>query len=138
MHLPAEQVDERGSPAPIGYVHHVDAGHHLEQLADHMRAAPVARRGHVDLARIGLGVGDELGNGLSWNRWMNQHDVGLAADARDRCDVTNKVVIELVVERRADYRVGTDQEERIAVRRCSHDHFGGDIAAGTRPVLNDE
>jgi hypothetical protein len=29
--LPAEQVGERGRPASIGNVSHVDAGHHLEQ-----------------------------------------------------------------------------------------------------------
>ena len=36
LHLPAEQVGERGRRAAIGHVHHVDAGHHLEQLAGHM------------------------------------------------------------------------------------------------------
>jgi hypothetical protein len=32
----------------------------------------------------------------------------------------------------------TDQEERVAVRRRIHDHFGGNIAAAARPVLDDE
>ena len=31
-----------------------------------------------------------------------------------------------------------DQEKRVAVRRRTHDRFGADIAAGTRPVLDDE
>jgi hypothetical protein len=30
LHLPAEQVGERGSPAAIRHVDHVDAGHHVE------------------------------------------------------------------------------------------------------------
>ena len=33
LHPAADQVGERGSAAAIGHVHHVDAGHHLEQLA---------------------------------------------------------------------------------------------------------
>ena len=34
--------------------------------------------------------------------------------------------------------VSADQEERVAVRRRAHDRFGADIAAGARPVLDDE
>src|SRR5262245_39304740 len=36
LHLPCEQISEQGRPAAIGQMHHVDAGHHLEQLAEHM------------------------------------------------------------------------------------------------------
>ena len=98
----------------------------------------VAGRRHVDLARIGLGVGDELGNGLGRNRWIDHHDNGNAADARDRRDVADEIEIELVVERRVDRVRRSDQEERIAVRRRAHDRLGGDIAASARPVLDDE
>ena len=31
-----------------------------------------------------------------------------------------------------------DQQKRVAVRRRSHDRLGADIAAGARPVLDDE
>jgi hypothetical protein len=44
-------------------VYQVDTSHHLEQLAHDMGAAPAAGRGHVDLARIGIRIGDELGDG---------------------------------------------------------------------------
>ena len=44
LHLPAEQIGHRSSTA-IGHVHHVDAGHHLEQLAGHVgRGADAGRR----------------------------------------------------------------------------------------------
>ena len=118
LHLSAEQVGQRGRRAAIGHMHHVDAGHHLEQLAGHMRRAPVAGRRHVDLARVGLGVGDELGNGLGRNRRIHLHDVGHAHDARDRRDVADEIEIELVVERRVDRVAATDQEQRVAVRRA--------------------
>jgi hypothetical protein len=36
------------------------AGHYLEQLAGEMGSRPDAGRSHVDSARIGLGVGDDL------------------------------------------------------------------------------
>src|SRR5262249_15602347 len=39
LHLPAEQIGKRGYAAAIGHVQHVDASHHLEQLARDMCAA---------------------------------------------------------------------------------------------------
>src|SRR5262249_46173186 len=56
----------------------------------------------------------------------------------DRRDVTDEIEIQLVVERRVDRLCRTDREQRVAVRGCAHDGFGGDISAGARPVLNDE
>ena len=103
-----------------------------------MGPGSAASRGHVDLARIGFGVGDELGNGLGRNRWIHDHDTGLAADARDRRDVAKEIVIELIVERRVDCVWCTDEKERVAVGGRAHDGFGGDIAGGARPVLDDE
>src|SRR6516225_2076666 len=50
--------------SPIRDMQHVDAGHHFEQLAGHVRDGTVARRSKTDLARMSLGVGDELGNRL--------------------------------------------------------------------------
>ena len=41
----------------------VDAGHHLEQLAVDMRRASDAGRREIDLAGIGFGISNELGNG---------------------------------------------------------------------------
>ena len=58
--------------------------------------------------------------------------------ARDRRDVADEIEIELVVERRVDRVRRSDQKERIAVRGRAHDRLGADIAAGTRPVVDDE
>jgi len=49
-----------------------------------------------------------------------------------------KLNLSLVVERRVD-RVGrTDEEKRIAIRRSAYDRLGRDIAARTRPIVDDE
>jgi len=69
---------------------------------------------------------------------MHQHNVGLAADARDRRDIVNEIKTERVIKRCVDRMRAGDQEKRIAVRRCTYDRFGSDIAAGTWPVLDDE
>jgi hypothetical protein len=64
LHLPAEQIGKRRPATTIGHMNHVDPGHHLEQLARQMCAASDTNRRHVELARIGLAIGDELGNRL--------------------------------------------------------------------------
>jgi hypothetical protein len=50
-------------------------------------------------------------------------------------NVADEIEIELLVERRIDRIPGADQEQRVSVRRRPHDCLGGDIAAGTGPVL---
>jgi hypothetical protein len=119
-------------------MHHVDAGHHLEQLARNVVASAGAGRRHVEFTGIGLGIGDEFGNRLGRNRRVHHHDVGISHDARDRRDVADEIVVELVVQRCVDRVEATDHEQRVAVSRRAHDRFGGDVAASARPILDDK
>jgi hypothetical protein len=111
---------------------------HFEQLAGYMSRESGAARRKIDLARIGLGIGNELWDRLCRKRWIYQHYKRPADDARDRRDVADEVEIELVVERRVDCVRRIDQKERVAVRPRTHDRLGGDIGASARTVLNDE
>jgi hypothetical protein len=110
-------------------VDQVDASHQLKQLSSEMTYGPDSWRGHVDAAWIGLRVVDELRNRLGCEQWICQHGLGLPRDARNRRDIAGKIEIKLLVERSVDCVGRADQEERIAVCRCSHDGFGGDIGA---------
>ena len=102
-----------------------------------LRAPDTARR-HVDLTRIGLGISDELGNGLRWERRVYHQDPWAAVDARDRRDVADEIEVELVVERRVVRVNRGNLEQRIAVWGRTDDCFGGRIAGGARPVLDDD
>src|SRR5262245_37137606 len=103
-----------------------------------MEEGSIAVRRHVDLTRIGLGVSNELGNRLGWNRWVDHHEKGRTDDASNRRDVAEKNEIEVVVERRVDRRRRVDHEKYVPVRRRLHDCLGGDVGASARPVLGDE
>src|SRR5262249_17386639 len=87
----------------------------------------------VDFAGVSLGIGDELGNRLSRDRWIYRHDKWCAANASDWRDIADEIVVELVVECRIDRVETTDQEKRVAVCGRAHDDLGADIAAATRP-----
>jgi hypothetical protein len=57
---------------------------------------------------------------------------------RYRSHSPDEIEIELVVECCVDRIAGIRQQERITVRGCTHDCLGGDIAARTCPVRDDE
>ena len=138
LHLAGKHIGKRRRAAAIGHMHHVDAGEHLEEFTGHVDRGPVAGRCHVELAGIGLGIGDQLGDGLDRQRGMHHHDVGEANDARDRLHLLDEIEIELVVERGVDRVRRSDQQQRVAVRRGPQHLLGGDIGAAARPVLDDE
>src|SRR5262249_8710047 len=103
-----------------------------------MSRAPIAARAHADLAGIGLGMGDELGNRRDRKRWIHLHDMWHAVDARNRRNIANEVVVEFFEQCCIDCCGSTDHEERIAVCRRTHDRLYTDIAATAWTVLDDE
>jgi hypothetical protein len=118
-------------------VKEIDAGHRLEHFAGDMGRGSDSSRRQIDLAGIGLGVGDEFGNGPGRNRRVHFHDQGHANNAHDRHDVADEVKAELE-HRRIDGICRGNQQQRIAVGRCPHDRLGGNAAAGATAVLDDE
>ena len=69
---------------------------------------------------------------------MRHHNIWLAQDARDRCNVSDEIEIELVVQRRVDRIRRGNPKKRITIRLGAHDCLGSDIRACTWPVLDDE
>ena len=69
---------------------------------------------------------------------IDQHAIGRAGNARDGRNVADEIEFEVRIERRVDCVRRDHHEERVAVRRRFHDHFGADIAGGARSVLDDE
>src|SRR6516165_9253621 len=109
VYLTTDHVGERRRRAAIGHVNEIDAGHHLEKLAGNMDRRSCTARRHIDLARISLGIGDELGNGFGWNRWIYLHDERHADDAGDRRDVGHEIEIQVFIERYIDSVARSDQ-----------------------------
>src|SRR5882724_1512509 len=114
------------------------AGLLLEQLGGDVGDPSNAARPVEELARVRLGIVDELGKRLSRYRGMDYHDKGTADQPGHGRNVSNEIELELFVQRGVDRVWRTDEEQRLAVRNCVHDRLGRDIAAGARPVLDDE
>src|SRR5580693_5228185 len=116
-------------------MNHIDAGHHLKELAGHMWRCAVAGRRKVDLAGIDPGIGDKLEDGLRRNGRVYQHDVGDADDPGDGRDVSYKIETEIFVQCRIDRSRWRDEEKRIAVWYRTHDEFSANISASARFVF---
>src|SRR5262249_2308893 len=72
-------------------------GHHFEEFARDMRQGSGAGRCHRYLGWVVLGVSNELRKYFGRDRWVNHHDQGRADDAGNWRNVTDEIVIELLV-----------------------------------------
>src|SRR5262249_22541997 len=103
---------------------------------EHVWGAAVAGRAHVDLGRMCLGIGDELRNGLGRERGIDHHEKGNNADTRNGRNIADEIEVEIVVDRRIDRVRRCHEEKGVSVRRCTHDDFSADIAAGTWSIVD--
>jgi hypothetical protein len=89
----------------------------LEQLARQVRGRPGSERGHGDLARIGLGVGDQLGDAPGWERWMRNQHHGVNHETANRRDVAPHVEWQVLEYAGVDERRRPIEQQRVAVGR---------------------
>ena len=69
---------------------------------------------------------------------MDHHHQRHAHDAGDRRDVAQELEAGLAVEARIDGVVHAEEREGVAVGSRAGDGFKGQIAGGSRPVLDDK
>jgi hypothetical protein len=136
--MPGEEIGEGRRAAAIGHMEQIDSGHRFEQLAVKMRRAADTGRRHQELARIGLGKGDQLRDRLHRSRRFDHHHAGAVHHPGDRRDVANDVEAQIVVEPGAEGIHRGDHEQRVAVRGSADHRFGREIAAGAGTIVDDE
>ena len=115
---------------------HLHAGHQLEQLAGDVTGGADAARTHVDLAGIGLGVGDEFGNISRRHRRMNLHHHRRAHQDHHRNHVGAEVVAEIVVKRGVDRVDRVRHEQGVTVGRRTHGNLGTDVVSTAGTILD--
>jgi hypothetical protein len=93
-------------------------------------------RSEINLAGIGLRIGDELGDGCGRERRIDHQDEGIRVDARDRSDVARDGRGTLFIEGHIDGVRGSDEQERIAVGWRTRDGLQRHIAAAARAIVD--
>ena len=135
--MAAEQIGQRRAGALVGNMHQRDAGGAGEIFAGDVAGGAGAGRAEIDLAGIGLGVGDQLGDGFGRKRRMHHQRIRRVADQADRRKILARIVADVLVERRPDReRAGIAEHQRVAVGLALRDRLGADGAAGAGPVVD--
>jgi len=138
LDLAAEQIGDRGRCAAIGHVLHLGARHRHEHFTRQMHRRAVARRRQVHLARIGLHIGDELGDRFRRHVIADRHHIRHAIERRDRRYITDEVELQVGVERGIDVVRRVHQQQRVTIGFGIDHRFGGDVVAGAGLVLDHE
>ena len=101
---------------------------------------PVPTPAEAKFSLPGLALACAISSGmvLTGSVGIDHHDVGRACGAGDRRDVAQEVEAQLLIERVVDRVRRHPLQQRVAVRRRLHHRLGPDVAAGARPVLDQD
>ncbi len=138
LDVAADEIVDGGAAAAIGHVQDVDAGFLAQQLAGKVVRRADAGGAVVDLARIGPGIGDQLGDRMRGKIRMHGEADDVRAGIDDGREILHRVERRILVEVdvAGHHRIGAD-EQRVAVRRRARRIAGGDVAAHARAIVDD-
>ena len=138
-HVVADHALQGRTGALERYVGVVDARLDAQQFAGEVGRSANAARAERQLARIGLGVGDELLDVVRRNGGVRVEHVGLHAQHADRRVVLHAVIRGVRVERHIDRQDAAGrQHDGMTVGRGAGDDAARDGAPRPRPVLDDD
>ena len=139
LRLAGEEVLHRRRAALVGDVHHVDAGHRLEELAGEMPGRAGRARAERERAGLRPRVVDQLAHRLHRQRGVDDEDVRHLRDQRHRHEVLLRVVRDLRVQARVDrVRAHRAHQQRVAVAGRLGDEVRADAAARAGAVVDDD
>ena len=134
---PPNRSVSAGPGALVGNMHQRDAGGAGEIFAGDVARGAGAGRAEIDLAGIGLGIGDQFGDGFGRKRRIHHQRIRRVADQADRRKILARIVADVLVERRPDReRAGVAEHQRVAVGLAFGDRLGADGAAGAGAVVD--
>ena len=139
QHLDLARHDVGGRrPRPlVGHVHHVESRRLVQQHAAEMRHRTGAHRGVVQLAGIGLGVGDEALEIID-RHLLGDHDDMRRHRAHGDAHEIVGLPVEVLDQRRVGRMVGRIlHQDRVAVGLGAGDDGGADIAVAAALVVDD-
>ena len=136
---PGQQIGERQRRSAVRHVQHFRAGDRLERRADDMLAGADAGVGELDRAGIGFGGGDDFLRRLIGQRRRADQRVGKIHDQRDRNQVFQRIVRQILVEAGVEHDVAqAADQQRVTVRFGRDRRLGANDGAAARAIFHNE
>jgi hypothetical protein len=115
----------------------VDAGFELEQLHCQLRRGAIAGTCIIELARLGLGAGDDFGERSNGGLGIHRQNIRRHRQRGNWSEVLGRIVSAVFIERRVHQQRAGREEKRVAVRFGARGLHHADIGAGAGAVFHD-
>ena len=134
--LATGEVSRRGCGAFVWHVNDVEAGRALEQLAGQMQRRSDPRRAIGQLAGIGLGIGDQFGNGFHRQIVAHRQHIKTRDRGDDAVEILDRIERQRAIKPGHVGHAAVVEQERVAVRLRFRDFVHADAAAGAAAVID--
>jgi len=111
---------------------------YFHQLTREMRGGAITGVAERQLARLRTRRREQIGQRIDRRIGLHQEQVGRRANQRDRREIGERIVGQLVVKVRVERVPGGDNDQRVAVRRRLGQRLRCNRAARTGAVLDDD
>jgi hypothetical protein len=138
LHLACKEIGHCGAGSLIRNVQDVDACTFLQKLHRQVVDGSLARGRIVERARLRLGERYELPDVFRRQRRMHDEDQRRHGHQRHRGEVLDRIIGEVARQVGGDRaRPRIALQNRVSVRRCARDDFGGERAARAAAIIHD-
>ena len=138
VHLARHEVGVGGRAAFVGNVDDIQTGGELEQFPGQVGGGARTAGGVIELAGVGLGVGDQFPQVVGWHLGVGQQHIRVGGDHRDGNKLV-RVVAQFFVKALVDgERPGGRQHQGVAITGGVKERLGANVAASADPVFDDD
>ena len=134
--LAASEIGRRGSRALVRHVDDVDASRVLEQLAGQVQRRADPGRAIGQLAGIGLGIGDQFGDGFDRQIVVHRQHIKTRDRGDDAVEILDRIERQRAVKPGHVSHAAVIEQERVTVRRRFRDFVHADAAAGAAAIID--
>ena len=136
LHLTRDQPSERGRRRAIRHVLDVETGKLFHIFGGEMLRGANAGAAEIELARIGLGLRDDLLEVLGRKARRRYQNEARRSDHRHHLEVGDRIVAQGLVDRRRDRVCIAHHQRGVAILGRARDRFGGGGAAGADAIFD--
>ena len=136
--VPRKQARDCTGRSLVRNMQHLDARRRLEELRGEVLRRSDTGRTVRQLARVGLGIGDEFLERVRGDRGIERDRHRSRRHLLDRSQVPDRIVGHVAIQAHRHHQRVRGDQQGVAIRRRLDDHVGADVATRARAVVDDD